>query len=137
MSNEEKRPVGRPRIELTEKEWEMAGNMAHIQATGTEIAHVLGLSYDTFERRLIEKGYQNFAEWYEQKSSGGKISLRRRQYEMSKHNATMALWLGKQWLGQKDKSEEWTHGEVVNINFSDEQVEKGIETARKLKEGNE
>lgn len=32
-----------------------------------------------------------------------KIQLRRNQLELSKKSATMAIWLGKQYLGQEDK----------------------------------
>ena len=30
------------------------------------------------------------------------MSLRRKQWNLAKTNATMAIWLGKQYLGQKD-----------------------------------
>lgn len=33
----------------------------------------------------------------------GKISLRRAQFKLAKKSANMAIWLGKQWLGQQDK----------------------------------
>ena len=33
------------------------------------------------------------------------MSLRRIQYKLAEKNATMALWLGKQYLGQKDTFE--------------------------------
>ena len=35
-------------------------------------------------------------------SAGGKRSLRRYQFDLAKTNATMAIWLGKQWLNQTD-----------------------------------
>ena len=35
----------------------------------------------------------------------GKASLRRTQFRMAETSAAMAIWLGKQYLGQKDKSE--------------------------------
>ena len=37
-----------------------------------------------------------------EKREKGKISLRRYQWELAKKNATMAIWLGKQFLGQRD-----------------------------------
>ena len=30
------------------------------------------------------------------------MSLRRSQFRLAENNATMAIWLGKQYLGQKD-----------------------------------
>jgi len=35
----------------------------------------------------------------------GRISLRRSQMKLAERNPTMAIWLGKQWLDQKDKLE--------------------------------
>ena len=94
-------PAGRPKIELTEKDWEQAEKMAYIWCTGEEIAAILGISYDTLERRIIERGYKNFADWYKKHESGGKMALRRHQARMAEKNATMAIWLGKQNLGQR------------------------------------
>lgn len=38
-------------------------------------------------------------------SADGKISLRRTQFRMAETNVSMAIWLGKQILGQKDQQE--------------------------------
>ena len=35
-----------------------------------------------------------------------KIQLRRNQFELSKHSVPMAIFLGKNWLGQTDKVEQ-------------------------------
>lgn len=48
---------------------------------------------------------KSFSEINAQKKDFGKVSLRRNQLELSKTNATMAIWLGKNWLGQTDKVE--------------------------------
>ena len=32
----------------------------------------------------------------------GKISLRRKQWQLAEKSASMAIWLGKQYLGQRD-----------------------------------
>lgn len=44
----------------------------------------------------------------------GKINLRRNQFNLSKKNAAMAIWLGKNYLGQRD-------------NFAEEQKEQRVE----------
>ena len=36
------------------------------------------------------------------RSAGGLTSLRRIQFSMAHTNVAMAIWLGKQYLGQKD-----------------------------------
>ena len=63
-----------------------------------EIAAVLDCSHDTLERRFASELKQGH-----EKRNG---SLRRRQYELAMDgNATMLIWLGKQYLGQSDKVE--------------------------------
>ena len=47
----------------------------------------------------------NFSEVFKEKSGLGKISLRRNQWRLAEKSATMAIWLGKQYLGQKDQVE--------------------------------
>lgn len=102
MANKFPNPDGRHKIELSDEEWERAEKMAHIQCTGEEIAAILDLDYDTLLRLIKDKGYISFSEWFKKHSSGGKMSLRRRQFKMSETNPTMAIWLGKQYLGQRD-----------------------------------
>ena len=47
----------------------------------------------------------NFSEVFKEKRGLGKISLRRNQWRLAEKSATMAIWLGKQYLGQKDQVE--------------------------------
>ena len=43
-----------------------------------------------------------FKEFHQKYSAAGKISLRRSQFRLAESNATMAIWLGKQYLGQRE-----------------------------------
>lgn len=53
--------------------------------------------------------YNGFKDCFEKKSLIGKVSLRRTQFQMATGNGnirpdkTMAIWMGKQHLGQKDR----------------------------------
>ena len=47
----------------------------------------------------------NFSEVFKEKRGVGKISLRRAQFRLAEKNANMAIWLGKQYLGQSDRGE--------------------------------
>ena len=79
-----------------------------LQCTEEEICSFLGVSDKTLVawiRRTYGKSY-NFSEIFKEKRSYGKISLRRYQFKLAKSNANMAIWLGKQYLDQKDKVEE-------------------------------
>ncbi len=95
---------GRP---LTELNYDKLEAMCKIFATGEECAGVLGIDYDTLNRRLKEEGLGGFTDYYKKHSSHGKVSLRRAQMQLAlAGNATMLIWEGKQFLGQSDKIEE-------------------------------
>ena len=97
MTNEIK--TGRPRIEIDAQQFK---GLCAIQCTLSEIASVFDCSEDTIERWCKRELEMSFAEAFKKYSAGGKISLRRYQFKMAEHNASMAIWLGKQWLGQKE-----------------------------------
>lgn len=90
------------KILFSEKEWEQIEELCKIQCTAEEIASVMGCSVDTISRRIDETYKLTFAEYLKIHSQGGKACLRRMQFNIAKTNAGMAIWLGKQWLGQKD-----------------------------------
>jgi hypothetical protein len=46
-----------------------------------------------------------FSETYKNKSQLGKTSLRRMQFRLAEKNSSMAIWLGKQYLNQKDAAD--------------------------------
>ena len=54
-----------------------------------------------------------FAEIYGQKREAGKISLRRSQFQMAQTNPTMAIFLGKQYLGQTDDPRRYAREETT------------------------
>jgi len=95
---------GRPRVEIDFKQLD---SLCMIQCTGEEIASVLGVSYDTIERRVKEKFKISLADYLKEKAQGGKASLRRSQWRaaIEDKNVTMLIWLGKNMLAQTDKSE--------------------------------
>jgi hypothetical protein len=71
-----------------------------LQCTQAEIASWFGVSRPTVERRAQEPEYR---EAMERGYARGRISLRRKQMQLAEQgNATMLVWLGKQYLGQKD-----------------------------------
>lgn len=98
--------MSRPKIKISNDEWKIIENLCAIMCTGEEIASVLNVSYDTLERRVREKYKTSFAEYIKKHSAKGRTSLRRMQYRTAESgNATMQIWLGKQYLGQSDKVE--------------------------------
>lgn len=93
---------GRPKIDI---DLEQFKGLCSIQCTLEEISNWFKCSEDTIERWCRRELKMSFADAYKKYSVGGKISLRRYQFKMAEHNPTMAIWLGKQWLGQTDKQE--------------------------------
>jgi hypothetical protein len=97
-SPDELKKRGRPKTQI---DYEKAEKLAVIMCTQSEIAAVLGIPFDTLEhdpefRRIHKKGMEH-----------GRASLRRMQYKSAEGgNVTAQIWLGKQYLGQKDRSEQ-------------------------------
>ena len=85
--------AGRPKIKLDPL---MIQNLASIFCTNREIAAMMSCSTDTLVR--------NYADHIKKGREQGKSSLRRRQWEKAMEgNTTMLIWLGKQYLEQKDQ----------------------------------
>lgn len=91
--------MARPRKEIDKQQFE---KLCSIQCTLSELAGFFGCSEDTIERWCRREYGVRFAEIYAQKRGIGKISLRRAQFRMAETNPTMAIWLGKQYLGQTE-----------------------------------
>lgn len=67
---------------------------------------------DTLSRWCKRTFDMNFQEYFKQNGFMAlKIRLRRNQFKLSEKSAAMAIWLGKQYLGQKD-----------NIEFEDKEA---------------
>jgi hypothetical protein len=99
--------MARPKIEITDEDWIKIDKMAGIFCTGEEIANIMGFSYDTLERRVKETHGISCADYIRQKSDRGRMSLRRKQYEVAgSGNVSMLIWLGKQFLNQSDKQDQ-------------------------------
>ncbi len=108
---------GPKKIEIN---WEEFEKLCALQCTLAEIAGWFGCSEDTIERRCKEKKKLKFAEYYRQKKIKGNIPLRRAQMQTALNgNAAMQIWLGKQYLSQKDSVDvvEDKGGIVFNVNF--------------------
>ena len=75
-----------------------------MQATDEEIAAWFGVSTRTIERR---RKVRKFADAMDRGRAKGRLSMRRMQMKLLEAgNATMGVWLGKQYLGQTDQIEQ-------------------------------
>lgn len=91
---------GRPLKEIDKEQFE---NLCAMQCTLVEMCDWFNCCHDTIED-WCKRNYdgKNFNEVFEEKRGKGKISLRRAQFELAKKNAAMAIFLGKNYLDQKD-----------------------------------
>jgi len=102
-------PAGRPRKEIKQESFE---KLCAMFCTKEEIAGFFECSPDTIENWCHSTYGLNFSAVYEQKRQGGKISLRRAQMRMAEKSAAMAIFLGKNYLGQSDNPD-MSHDEML------------------------
>lgn len=92
--------MARPRKEIDQKQFE---NLCGLQCTLEEICGWFGVTDKTLDSWCKRTYHANFSDVFKQKRGLGKISLRRSQWRLAEKSATMAIWLGKQYLGQRDQ----------------------------------
>jgi len=111
---------GRPKIVI---DYAMVEKFANMQCTYKEIA----VFFDCSESRL--KKDKEFIHHYKKGFESGKMSLRRIQWKLAEKNTAMAIWLGKQYLDQRDKQEIETN---QNIKVGNPYKELSVEELKKL-----
>ena len=93
---------GRPHaLTADEKTLATISGLGQIQCTKRECAAVLKVHEDTFHKFLEDNPEAKAA--YEDGKGAGKMSLRRKQFQLAERNAAMAIFLGKNYLEQSDK----------------------------------
>ena len=98
--------AGRPRIIV---DIEILKNLASIGCPDYEIASVLNVSARTLNR--------NYAEIIDQFREKGKASLRKKMWDkaVKKDNTMMQIWLSKNYLGMKDRTQTETITEPLPL----------------------
>ena len=117
--------TGRPKKEIDVDNFK---KLCGMQCTLAEIAGFFDCSEDTIERWCKREFKTTFAEVYKVHSASGKITLRRAQFKLAEKSAAMAIFLGKQYLGQKDTIEVEDTDSLVRL---DEILKSVKETAQK------
>jgi len=107
-----RKKMGRP---VTKFDYEKVEKLASIHCTDEEIAYILDISPSTIKRH--KKDDTRLLDCIEKGHAVGRMSIRRAQFEsaLKNHNATMQIWLGKQYLGQRDESHQSIE-KTVNVN---------------------
>ncbi len=109
----EKKPVGRPRIELDPKQAKIFG---YFRATYDTMAEQIGCHVDTI-RAAMQDEDSEFSKEYKKGFSSMKMKLSEAQVKtaIEEHNPTLLVWLGKQYLNQNDNP---MPDEDVNKNYT-------------------
>jgi len=108
-----KKPTGRPRIELDPKQAKIFG---YFRATYDTMAEQIGCHVDTI-RAAMQDEDSEFSKAYKKGFSSMKMKLSEAQVKtaIEEHNSTLLVWLGKQYLDQKDNP---MPDEDVNKNYT-------------------
>ena len=94
-------------------------NLCGLQCTLLEICDFFDVEDDTLNSWCKKTYGTTFSEVFKRKRGKGQISLRRMQWKLAEKNAAMAIFLGKQYLGQKDKIEYSDDGmKSINENIT-------------------
>lgn len=112
--------MGRPLKEINKKDFE---GLCELQCTEEEFCGFFDCCTETLNA-WCKRNYQDengkpmsFSEVFRLKRGAGKISLRRSQFRLAQKNANMAIWLGKQWLGQTDERKVITEDNDMVMDF--------------------
>jgi len=97
-------------------DWEFVDEKLANFWEGTEIASHLGIHKETLYDHVKAKFKTDFSDYKAQKRAKGESVLRELQLKTALDgNVTMQIWLGKQYLGQADKSE--IKQKDITLNF--------------------
>jgi hypothetical protein len=95
--------MGRPKVSI---DWDEVGELLEAGATAESIALAIGIDTKTLYNRCEADTKVTFSAFSQQKKARGIESLRVKQYQVAMEgDKTMLIWLGKQRLGQSDKTE--------------------------------
>jgi len=105
LSRSIKKPKGRPERKPgrppADVDLEQFEKLYELQCTQEEIASFFRLSLSTIKRLAATPEVRNILD---RGAALGRISIRRQQFRLLREGSnTMAIWLGKQYLGQREK----------------------------------
>lgn len=139
---QEKRAYPRNSITLDMIDFERVFDLAAYQSSKREIYAIMNICETELLRAGNEKYNEQFNKFYLAGKEAGKNDLRLSQFKMARKNAAMAIFLGKQYLGQSDNPNQLISADLgtVKVEFveganKDQDQKKRIEEMeQKLKE---
>lgn len=116
--------MSRPKINI---DWAKVDFYLRAHCDGVGIAGILGIHPDTLYLAVQSEFKMGFSEYSAKKKSEGKELIRGKQFQLAlEGDKTMLVWLGKQYLEQRDKSD--------NNNNNTETAKIIVETNEQAKE---
>jgi hypothetical protein len=104
-----------PKLTPDDATLELLEGLGRIQCTTREAACVLKVAENTFLKFLSD--HPQAREAFEMGKGQGLHSLRRSQFKLAETNAAMAIFLGKNYLGQSDK-QEFEHSGGIDVSHA-------------------
>lgn len=87
--------------------------LCKMQCTEIEICSWFECSDETLNSWCKRTYKKTFEQVFAEKREGGKVSLRRTQWKLAETNAAMAIFLGKNYLGQSDDPRRYAREETT------------------------
>lgn len=92
--------TGRPKKIIDKDQFE---KLCALQCTLQEVCGFFSVTDVTLNTWCKETYNATFSDVFAEKRVGGQISLRRSQFKLAEKSAAVSIWLGKQYLGQRDR----------------------------------
>lgn len=89
-------------VEIDKKKFE---ELCEIQCSIEDIANYFDCDVEYIKNWVKETYNEEFDIIYEKKSIKGKVQIREAQFKLAEKNVSMAIWLGKQYLGQTEEQQ--------------------------------
>lgn len=114
--------MGRPKADI---DWNKVDKYLQAQCDGVGIAGLLGIHPNTLYLACEDVHKISFSEYSAQKRGEGRELLRTKQFQAAMDgDKTMLVWLGKQYLNQREKSESNVSIETDSLKAKEEFLEK-------------
>ena len=87
-------------------DWEIVKDYLRAQCAAEGIAGILGISRGSLYGRCVKDLGMEFDELRHEMRESGKEMIRKKQFDLAAEgDKGMLIWLGKQYLGQSDKTD--------------------------------
>ena len=124
-NDQPQKPGPKPKLTYDDQTLTLIRKLGKIQCTVQEIASVMGCSERTLQNFFAE--HPDAKEAHEDGKREGCASLRRTQFNLAERNTGMAIWLGKQHLGQREPVQQVEHGQPGDFKrLSDDELDEVI-----------